>query len=156
VNGSATVSEEALAGASAPAAPLSWLFSNNSDRGVRELRPDQRKTAYGLSANVVQFIGTHGLDNCGFLTITFGGVLTWREWGTVSRFRSGANADDACSGGASIITLVRGHRQPQGASARIRQEVRAPRMLVISKTENDADVVQAPRETPVNESHGIR
>lgn len=61
------------------ATSLPCLSSVNCDKGRADLTPAQRKTAHALAANVSHFVETYGVENVGFLTITFGGKLDWKE-----------------------------------------------------------------------------
>ncbi len=66
-------------GASAPLPPLPCLFRNNSDKAAEFLTAAQRKTAHAIYMNVMAFVMLHGLENCGFFTVTFPDELTWQE-----------------------------------------------------------------------------
>jgi hypothetical protein len=66
-------------GASAPLPPLPCLFRNNCDKAAEFLTAAQRKVAHAIYMNVVAFVMLHGLDNCGFFTVTFAEDLSWRE-----------------------------------------------------------------------------
>lgn len=61
----------ALAGASAPAAPLPCLKEGNRGNGrTGELRGNAAKTAAALEANIQAFIEHYGYENCVLVTIT--------------------------------------------------------------------------------------
>ncbi len=81
-----------LAGeAGLPPSALTCLFRNNSDEDsgkpsetpakeqAERLSSTQRKTAHALYMNVAAFVMMHGLERCGFLTITFAEDLTWED-----------------------------------------------------------------------------
>ena len=51
--------------------PLLYLYSNNSDETLNILQPYQKKAVHVLYANCDKFINEIGLDNVGFLTLTF-------------------------------------------------------------------------------------
>ena len=50
--------------------PVLYLNSNISDEAP-QLSPYHQKSAYALSENVGRFCSLYGLENCGFLTLTF-------------------------------------------------------------------------------------
>ena len=77
--------------APAAAAPLPCLFRNNCTEpegkpGGNQLSSYEKKRAFGIAENVKHLVTKHGLEHCGFLTLTFPEDLTWKQAG--ERFHS--------------------------------------------------------------------
>lgn len=62
------------------ALPLPCLKSNNCNGERFELSRYERKVVYAIKLNVQHLLEQAGIDNCGFLTLTFGDHVTdWKE-----------------------------------------------------------------------------